>query len=282
MTTSRTRTKPATLVDVSFNAYGGSAPENYERYFVPAIGAPLAADLIEVANVRPGERVVDVACGTGIVARLAAQRVGATGTVTGVDLNPAMLAVARSHTSSAIAIDWHHAPAESTALSPAAYDAVLCQMGLQFFGDKPASLIEMRRLLAPEGRLALNVPGPSPAIFTILEEALLEHAGVDAGKFVRAVFSIHDSDSIRDLIAAAGFGQIRVQRSTKRLPLPAPADFLWQYVWSTPLAGVIAQMDRHRRTKLQHRVMMQWEPFTEDGRLVLQLDVTTALAHARA
>ena len=70
-------------------AYGGSAPENYERYFVPAIGTPLARDLMKVAALRPGERVLDVACGTGVVARLASQVVGSAGTVAGLDLNPA-------------------------------------------------------------------------------------------------------------------------------------------------------------------------------------------------
>ena len=80
-----------------YEAYGGSAPENYERYFIPAIGAPLATDLIDTAALRPSERVLDVACGTGVVARLAAERVGATGTVAGIDINPGMLAVALSH-----------------------------------------------------------------------------------------------------------------------------------------------------------------------------------------
>ena len=81
------------------HAYGGSAPENYERHFVPLIGAPFAADLVADAALNPGERVLDVACGTGVVARLAAERVGPHGTVAAVDLNPAMLAVASASAS---------------------------------------------------------------------------------------------------------------------------------------------------------------------------------------
>ena len=77
-------------------APGVNPPENYERYFVPNIGAPVAKDLIEIAALHPNERVLDVACGTGIVARLASQRVGTNGSVVGLDVNPGMLAVARS------------------------------------------------------------------------------------------------------------------------------------------------------------------------------------------
>ena len=88
-------------------AYGGSAPENYQRYFVPVIGGPLAEDLVVEAALRPGERVLDVACGTGVVARLAAARVGPGGTVAALDLNPAMLSVARSVPSAGAAIRWY-------------------------------------------------------------------------------------------------------------------------------------------------------------------------------
>src|SRR6185503_2261928 len=97
----------------SFEKYGGTAPENYERYFVPAIAAPLAEELVRAAGLRAGERAIDVACGTGVVARLAAARVGDMGAVAGVDINPGMLAVARTVTPPEVAIDWHEASADT-------------------------------------------------------------------------------------------------------------------------------------------------------------------------
>jgi SAM-dependent methyltransferase len=97
----------------SFKAYAGTGPEDYERYFVPAIGQPLANALADIAAVRPGQRVLDVACGTGIAARVAAQRVGHDGLVAGADINPGMLAVARSTPPGGLPITWHEAAADA-------------------------------------------------------------------------------------------------------------------------------------------------------------------------
>src|SRR5918999_3106865 len=110
----------------SFEHFGGSAPENYERFFVPVIAAPLATELIDIAALRVGERVLGVACGTGVVARLAAERVGATGTVAGIDLNPGMLEVARSVTPPIMTIEWHETSVEAMPLPDEAFDVVLC------------------------------------------------------------------------------------------------------------------------------------------------------------
>src|SRR5688500_1218869 len=96
--------------------YGESAPENYERYFVPSIGGPLAQDLVQTAALRSGERLLDVACGTGVVTRLAAERVGRSGRVAGVDANAGMLAVARSVTSADSGIEWYETSAEAMPL----------------------------------------------------------------------------------------------------------------------------------------------------------------------
>ena len=259
-------------------AFGGSAPENYERYFVPTIGAPLANDLIETAALRPGERVLDVASGTGVVAKLASQRVGNTGAVAGLDVNSGMLAVARSATPPGMLIEWHEASAEGMPLPDASFDVVLCQMGLQFMPDKPAALREMHRVLAPGGRLILNVPGPTPRLFAIMGEALARHIGAEAAGFVNHVFSLHDTAELQKLISGAGFRDVSVQSDTKPLRLPAPEEFLWQYLHSTPLAGAVAQVDDERRTSLDRDVVGKWQEFVKDRALMLQVRIVVATA----
>ena len=179
---------------ISFETYHGSAPENYEKYFVPIIGRPLAADLVDVAAPRPGERALDVACGTGVVARIAAERVGTAGTIAAIDINPGMLAVARATTPATVAVDWQQASAERLPFPDESFDVALCSLGLPFFPERAAALREMRRVLVPGGRIAFNVPGPAPRVFTVLEEALARHAGDEAAAFVRLVFSLHDTD----------------------------------------------------------------------------------------
>ena len=260
------------------SAYGGSAPENYERHFVPAIGAPLAEDLVEIADIRPGERVLDVACGTGVVARLAAQRVGASGTVAGLDLNPGMLAVARSATPSGMTIHWHEASAEKMPLPDASFDIVLSQMGLQFVPDKSAALREMHRILAPGGRLVLNVPGPTPPLMAVMGESLARHIGAEAEGFVAHVFSLHDKAELQKLIEGAGFKKVSVQADTKTLRLPTPEEFLWGYVHSTPLAGALAKLDEETRGSLERDVVERWQEFVTDRSMMLQLRIVVATA----
>jgi len=259
-------------------AFGGKPPENYERFFVPAIGAPLAADLIRLAELRTGERVLDVACGTGVVARLASQQVGATGTVAGLDVNPGMLAVARSTTPPGMPIEWREASAESMPYPDASFDAVLCQMGLQFMPDKPLALSEMERVLVQGGRLILNVPGPAPRPFAIMGEALERHISAEAAGFVTHVFSLHDIEEIRRLVSGAGFRDVSIQSETRQLALPPPEEFLWQYVHSTPLVAALAQVDDDRRRLLEHDVVTKWHEFVKGGTLVLQVRVVAVAA----
>jgi ubiquinone/menaquinone biosynthesis C-methylase UbiE len=187
----------ASTTAVSFKQYGGNAAENYERYFVPAIGTPFATTLLDAAGLHRGERVLDVACGTGVVTRLAAERVGPDGAVGGLDINPAMLAVARSVSSSGAPIEWHEASAESLPLADGSFDVVLSSLGLQFVSDKLSALGEMRRVLAPHGRLAIATVGPTPQPFAILEQALARYVKPEAAAFMRVVFSLHEPRNSR-------------------------------------------------------------------------------------
>ena len=255
-------------------SYRGSLPENYERYFVPAIGRPVAEDLIESAAVQRGERVLDVACGTGVVTRLAAERAG-SGQVTGLDVNAGMLEVARAATPDALGIDWVEASADTMPLSDESRDVVLCQMGLQFMPDRPAALAEMRRVLVDGGRMLFNVPGPTPAPFEILADVLARHIKPEAAGFAHMVFSLNDADEIRALLSDAGFRDVGIHAFEKPLHLPAPQDFLWQYVYSTPLANVMAELDEDRRAAIEEDVRTRWQEFAENGGMEMTVRMST-------
>jgi ubiquinone/menaquinone biosynthesis C-methylase UbiE len=258
--------------------FSENAAENYERYFVPAIGRPVARDLVEAAALSPGERVLDVGCGTGIVARLAADKLKGTGTVAGLDVNPGMLAVAREVTPDATGIDWYEADAEAIPLPDDSFDVVLCQMSLQFISGRVNALREMRRVLAPEGRLVLNVPGPTPPIFEIFADALTKHIDREAAPFVYAVFSLNDADEIRQLARDAGFGETSVAQVMKHLELPRARDFMWQYINCTPMANAVAGATNEKRLALEREICERWQRFSSGDGLDIAVGMTTLTA----
>lgn len=251
-----------------YDKYAAGAAENYERHFVPAIGTPFARPLLAAAALAPCERVLDVACGTGVVTRRAREEVGPTGAVAGLDPTPGMLAMARRVTPEGI--DWHEAPAEAMPLPDGAFDAVLCSMGLQFFADRAQALREMRRLLAPGGRVVVGTPGPIPPLLEAIEGVLAARVGADASRFVRAVFSFHDPDQARALFGAAGFEHVAAETTTVPLRVAPPADFFWQYVQSTPLAAVAARLDETARAALEREVVERCQPFVDGDATVME------------
>lgn len=258
--------------------YADSAAENYQKYFVPAIGGPIAADLIEAAAIQPGDRVLDVGCGTGVVTRLAADVAGSAGTTAGLDVNPGMLTVAKASTPSTLAIEWYESSAEATPLPDAAYDVILSQMSLQFFADKSAALGEMHRMLAPGGRVVLNVPGPTPRLFAVFGDELADHISPDARPFVDQVFCLYDPAELRRLFGDAGFADVQADRYDKQLALPAPADFLWQYVHSTPLVNAFAQASDGQRAAFEAAICAGWQDFVVDDTLRIHVGMTTVTA----
>ena len=257
-------------------SYSGNATENYERYFVPVIGGPLAEQLVAAAALRPGERVLDVACGTGAVARLAADRVGERGSVAGADVNAGMLEVAR-RVAAGRQIQWYETAAEAMPLPDASFDVIFCQLALQFFADKRAALGEMRRVLAPGGRLFVSVPGPT-AFFGVFEQAVERHVSAEISRFVAQVFSLNDRGELERLIRAAGLHEVNVRAETRPIRLPEAKQFLWQYVHSTPLAGPVSEIDDDARAALERDVVNGWKPWAAQGGLMYEQPVLIASA----
>ena len=262
----------------------GSAAETYERALVPAVFAAWTLLVVDLADPRQGERVLDVACGTGVVARLAAQRVGPTGQVVGVDLNPGMLTVAASITSSAAPtsapIAWREASATKMPLPDAAFDIAYCQLGLQFFPDRPAALREMYRVLVSGGRLALMVwrgiehsPG-----FDVLAGALARHVSGEAASIMRAPFGLADAGELRALVAAAGFREITIRPAAGTVRFPSAARFVQDYVAGSPLASHVAKVSDEARTALVSEVDGALRSWFAGGALAFPIEAHLASA----
>lgn len=190
-----------------------SAAEIYDALFVPALFAPWGEVVADSAQIGPGQHVLDVACGTGVLACAAARRVGAAGRVIGLDANPQMLEVARRKS---VYVEWIDGRAESLPFPLARFDAVVSQFGLMFFDDRPAALREMLRVLRPGGRLAVAVcdaveHSPGYARLAALLERLFGDAIASA---FRAPFALGDARALRELCDQAGIGNPEIaQRS---------------------------------------------------------------------
>jgi SAM-dependent methyltransferase len=187
-----------------------TAAEVYEEFFVPALFAQFTGPVLSAARVGPGQRVLDVACGTGVLARAAVDVVGPSGSVVGVDINPAMLAVAGRFPG----VDWRHGAAEQLSVDSAAFDVVVSQFGLMFFADRVAALAEMVRVLTPVGRAAVAVWAALDAIpgYAAMVEVLDQLFGREAADALRAPFVLGDHALLRDVAATAGFDDIAIEK----------------------------------------------------------------------
>jgi SAM-dependent methyltransferase len=221
------------------------AAEAYEATFVQRLFADWTPHLLDVAGIAPGRRILDVACGTGVVARGAADRIGEDGTVVGVDLNEAMLAVARRLRPE---LEWRQADVAELPFPDNSFDVVLCQAGLMFFPDADQAIREMARVVRPDGVVGLQVwdrleaqPGYQP--FT---DVAARHAGPEAIDLMGVYFVWGDVDELGALVQGSGLDVTALRTLSTLMPFDSIDEFVKAEVEATPLAEQLDD-DAYRR-----------------------------------
>jgi ubiquinone/menaquinone biosynthesis C-methylase UbiE len=256
------------------------AAERYDRYVARYILGPWAPLLVDAARLKAGDQVLDVACGTGVVTRIAAERVGPAGHVTGLDLNPGMIRVARSLRSPTGApIEWLERSALSLGLMDESVDALLCQQGLQFFRDKPLALREMRRVLKKGGRLALSVWSSIGSYNSAVGEALAKYVSSETAARFCASRQAPPRHELQHLAEEAGFSAIEVNVHRIDVHLPRLDTFTLDHLAATPVAPILAATDDETRQKIGASVMQDLQRYANGNGVTYPEETLFLTAH---
>jgi ubiquinone/menaquinone biosynthesis C-methylase UbiE len=230
-------TEPTNMSDAERGQVSDAAAEIYEAFFVPALFGQFAEPVLDHAGVGTGRRVLDVGCGTGVVARAAVRRVGPDGAVTAVDPNEGMLAVARRTGPS---IDWHSGTAESLPLADRTFDHVVSQFAAMFFTDRAQALREMARVCVCGGTITIatwsrldQTPGYDAMVTLVADEL-----GDRAADALRAPFVIGEPDQVRQLLETIG-NDIRVDQVLGTARFASIADWVRTDVRGWTLADLV-------------------------------------------
>ena len=222
-----------------------SAAAIYEEFFVPALFADWPEHVLDAAEIQAGHRVLDVACGTGILAREAQKLVGPNGSTVGVDVNQEMLAIARSKSSS---ISWETGAAESLPFESASFDRVVSQFGLMFFQDAAKAISEMQRVTRPGGKIGVavwasleDIPG-----YAMVMQMLNDLFGPEIARSVEPPFSLGDVRDLKALFTGGGVDNITVRTIPGKARFKSVESWIYTDIKGWTLADVINDEDYER------------------------------------
>jgi SAM-dependent methyltransferase len=245
------------------------AAEVYESCFVPAIFGAWASPVADAAGIRRGNKVLDVGCGTGVLAREALRRVGQEGQVVGLDLNEGMLAVAAR---SEPKIEWRRGDAASLPFGDVSFDVVVSQFALMYFPDRAASLREMWRALGPGGRLAVAAWAPIEHArgYQILVEIAARQCGPEAADVLAAPFVLGDPVELAKLFVNSGISGANVTLHEGSIRFPSVEEFIRIEVKGSPLADMLSDdMMQALAAESEHALV---EFVVPSGEIIMPMD----------
>jgi ubiquinone/menaquinone biosynthesis C-methylase UbiE len=224
-------------------SFSESVPANYDRYMGPMLFEPYADDIAARLEVREGMRVLEIACGTGIVTRHLRERLPASSTLVATDLSEPMLTHAQRQLGGVGGIEWLQADAMALPFPDQSFDAAVCQFGLMFVPDKAAAVREAYRVLKPGGQFLFNTWCElKENDFTLTAHTtVMSFFKTDPPMFYEIPFSLHDETQLESWMREAGFQNVTVRTLNLRSVSPSAADAAMGLVQGTPLAGAIKE-----------------------------------------
>lgn len=223
--------------------FDGGIPENYDRHLGPILFEDYAEDIARRAAASKPGRVLELACGTGIVTRRLRDRLDAQTELIATDLSDGMLAIAREKFDASEKVQFQVADAMDLPFDDDTFDAVVCQFGVMFFPDKEASCREVRRLLKPGGSYLFSVWGSVDVnpMAEVAHQTAASFFESDPPEFYRMPFSYHDVDAIRATVRSAGFSSVEVETVRLEKVVDDVAAFSRGLVFGNPIAGEIQE-----------------------------------------
>ena len=247
-----------------------SAAAVYEDQKVPAIFAPLAKATLDAISLSADDQILDIACGTGIVARLVRERLGPEPRVVGTDLSGGMIAMARALSDAqSQSIEWELADASDLPFADGAFSLAICQQGIQFFPDENAALKEMKRVLRSGGRAAVSVwTGPNE-FFTALANALSANVNDEVGQRSLAPFSYNGGEKLADRMASLGFIDTSTNQISVDRVIADPRSDIPKEILANPVGPSVAEQGDTVMGRIVEDVIAAMRNFLSGGAIVV-------------
>ncbi|MCP3925584.1 MAG: class I SAM-dependent methyltransferase [Desulfobacterales bacterium] len=259
-------------------------PEAYEKYIVPTFSGAWAKDIVKRSELKKSDRILDLACGTGIVARTVSEFLGTSKQITGVDVNEIVLKKAIEIASKkSLSIEYIKTNVHKLPFSDESYDVVLCQQGLQYFPDKLLGLNEVNRILTKKGKVVFSVWSTidhSP-FYKTLYRALDEYIGIDAASILSSAFILDDPENIREMLKKTGFKDIHIRLAIKQMRYKSLDEFLIGSLAASPFAKEILALTELKQNEMFLMIKESISDYIDDDGLAAPMEsyVVSAIKH---